>query len=176
MLIKEYQLKVVLADCNPSSLKLNALVELPEDISEVLPYLNTVFKGIQYNDAEKTLVIRKGGRLITFRPRQITLTKLEDENEARVLMEERKRVVNKTYANREQIKPTLTSRPIPTPLDVFKLLPGKNCKECGEPTCMAFALKLTNDDIGWKQCPLLLMKEFETSRLKLMGILREPEE
>ena len=176
MLLCNYVLKTVLSDCNPSSQKVNAIADLSEDISEVLPYLNTVLKGIQYNEAEKILVVKKGGRLITFRPRQIALTKLEDENDAGIVMEELKQILNETYANREQIKPTYTSRSIPRPLDIFKLLPGKNCKECGEPTCMAFSLKLVNDEIGWKQCPLLLTKEFEKNRLKLMEVLPDSEE
>ena len=167
MLLHKYYLKIVLSDCNPSSLKVNALADLSDDISEVLPYLNTVLKGLQYYPEEKILTVKKEGRLISFRPRQIALTKLEDENEATVVMEELKRIVNETYANRDHIKPTYTSRPIPRPLDIFKLLPGKNCKECGEPTCMAFALKLINDELELNQCPLLLKKEFEVNRLKL---------
>ena len=167
MLLHKYDLKIVLSECNPSSLKVNALADLSEDISEVLPYLNTALKGLQYYPEEKILTVKKEGRLISFRPRQIALTKLEDENEATVVMEELKRIVNETYANRDHIKPTYTSRPIPRPLDIFKLLPGKNCKECGEPTCMAFALKLINDELELNQCPLLLKKEFEVNRLKL---------
>ena len=167
MLLRQYDLKIVLSECNPSSLKVNALADLSDDISEVLPYLNTVLKGLQYYPEEKILTVKKEGRLISFRPRQIALTKLEDENEATVVMEELKRIVNETYANRDHIKPTYTSRPIPRPLDIFKLLPGKNCKECGEPTCMAFALKLVNDEVELNQCPLLLKKEFEVNRLKL---------
>ena len=27
-------------------------------------------------------------------------------------------------------------------LDIFKLSPKKNCKECGSPTCMAFSMKV----------------------------------
>jgi ArsR family metal-binding transcriptional regulator len=176
VLVKNYQLRIVLSDCNPSSLKVNALVDLSDDISELLPYLNTVLKGRQYNEEEKSLTVKRGGHLITFWPQQIAITKLEDENEARILMEELKEAVNKTHTNREHIRPTFTSRPIPKPLDIFKLLPGNNCKECEEPTCMAFALKLVNDDIGWKRCPLLLTKEFETNRLKLMSVLPESEE
>ena len=167
MLLHKYDLKIVLSDCNPSSLKVNALADLSDDISEVLPYLNTVLKGLQYYPEEKILTVKKEGRLISFRPRQIALTKLEDENEATVVMEELKRIVNETYANRDHIKPTYTSRPMLRPLDIFKLLPGKNCKECGEPTCMAFALKLVNDEVELNQCPLLLKKEFEVNRLKL---------
>jgi ArsR family metal-binding transcriptional regulator len=175
MLLANYTLRIVLSECNPSSQKVNALADLSEDISEVLPYLNTVLKGLQYDGEEKILAVKRGGRLITFRPQQITLTKLEDEKEARDIMEELKQIINETYANRDHIKPTYTSRPIPRPLDIFKLLPGKNCKECGELTCMAFALKLINDEVDWKQCPLLLEKEFEANRLKLTEIFSEAE-
>ncbi len=29
-----------------------------------------------------------------------------------------------------------------TGLEIYKLLPKTNCKECGFPTCLAFAMKL----------------------------------
>ena len=176
MLLRNYALRVVLSDCNPSSQKVNAIAGLSEDIGEILPYLNTVLRGLQYSERENILTVKKGGHLISFRPKEIAITKLEDEDEARTVMEELKQIINETYGNREQIKPTYTSRPIPRPLDIFKLLPGKNCKECGVPTCMAFALKLMNDEIGWKQCPLLFIKEYEASRLKLMEVLPDSEE
>ncbi|RLG45420.1 MAG: hypothetical protein DRN92_06785 [Thermoproteota archaeon] len=31
-----------------------------------------------------------------------------------------------------------------SPTDVYKYLPRTNCGECGETTCMAFAVKLVN--------------------------------
>ena len=171
MLLQNYTLRIVLSDCNPSSQKVNALADLSEDISEVLPYLNTLMKGLQYHPDDKFLTVRRKGHAITFWSRQIAVTKIEDEKEGREVIEELKEIVNETYANREHIKPTYTSRHMPQPLDIFKLLPRKNCKECGEPTCMAFALKLVNDEVNLNQCPLLLKKEFETNRLKLMGVL-----
>ncbi len=175
MLLRNYTLRIVLSDCNPSSQKVNAVADLLDDINELLPYLNTVLKGRQYNEEEKSLTVKRGGHFITFWPRQITVTKLEDESEARAVIEELKQILNETYGRRDQIKPTYTSRPIPRALDIFKLLPGKNCKECGEPTCMAFALKLVNDEAEWKQCPLLLRKEFEKNRLKLIGVMPDSE-
>jgi ArsR family metal-binding transcriptional regulator len=175
MLLRKYDLRIVLSDCNPSSQKVNAIADLSEDISEVLPYLNTLLKGLQYHHDEKFLTVKRKGHVITFWPKQIAVTKLEDENEARSVMEDLKQILNETYTNKDRIKPTYTSRPIPRPLDIFKLLPGKNCKECGEPTCMAFALKLVNDEVDWKQCPLLLEKEFEANRLKLTEIFSEAE-
>jgi ArsR family metal-binding transcriptional regulator len=175
MLLQNYTLRIVLSDCNPSSQKVNALADLSEDISEVLPYLNTVLKGLQYHHDEKFLTVKRKGHVITFWPRQIAVTKLEDEKEAREVIEELKEIVNETYANRDHIKPTYTSRPIPRPLDIFKLLPGKNCKECGEPTCMAFALKLINDETELNQCPLLSEKEFEANRIKLKELFPDSE-
>jgi len=175
MFLSDYTLRLVLSDCNPSSQKVNALVDLSEDLSEVFPYLNTVLKGLQYDHDEKVLTVKREGRLITFRPRQIAVAKLEDENEARSVVEALKEIVNETYANRDHIKPTYISRPTPRPLGVFKLLPGNNCKECGEPTCMAFALKLVNDEVKLIQCPLLFKKEFEVNRYKLEEFLLDSE-
>lgn len=173
MLLHKYDLKIVLSDCNPSSLKVNALADLSDDISEVLPYLNTALKGLQYYAEEKILTVKKEGRLISFRPRQIALTKLEDEKEAREVMEELKRIVNETYANKDHIKPTYTSRPTPRPLDIFKLLPGKNCKECGEPTCMAFAVKLVGQEIEITKCVLLYSQEYLEKQKVLLELLRD---
>jgi len=171
MLLIDYTLRLVLSDCCPSSQEVNALVDLSEDISEVLPYLNTVLKGLQYDQHEKILTVKREGRLITFRPQQIAITKLEDKNEARLVVEELKGIVNGTYANRDHIKPTYTSRPTPRPLEIYTLLPGNNCKECGELTCLAFALNLANDKVKLTQCPLLFKKEFEVNRSKLKEFL-----
>ncbi|AEF86233.1 acetyl-coa decarbonylase/synthase complex subunit gamma (acds complex subunit gamma) (acds complex methyltransferase)(corrinoid/iron-sulfur component large subunit) [Treponema primitia ZAS-2] len=38
-------------------------------------------------------------------------------------------------------------------LDIFKLLPKTNCKKCGNPTCMAFAMKVAQGGITIDKCP-----------------------
>jgi acetyl-CoA decarbonylase/synthase complex subunit gamma len=38
-------------------------------------------------------------------------------------------------------------------LDIFKLLPKTNCKKCGNPTCMAFAMKVAQGSIAIDKCP-----------------------
>jgi acetyl-CoA decarbonylase/synthase complex subunit gamma len=38
-------------------------------------------------------------------------------------------------------------------LDIFKLTPKTNCKECGNPTCMAFAMKVAQGSIPVDKCP-----------------------
>jgi acetyl-CoA decarbonylase/synthase complex subunit gamma len=40
-----------------------------------------------------------------------------------------------------------------TGLDIFKLLPKTNCKKCGQPTCLAFAMQLAQKKVNLSQCP-----------------------
>ncbi len=59
-------------------------------------------------------------------------------------------------------------------LQIFKYLPGakkeehSNCKECGCPTCMAFALKLAKQNIEIEKCPYIKdeLKEIYSHSIK----------
>ncbi len=171
MLLNEYQLRIVLPDCNFSAETVNAIVILSKDISEVLPYLHSVLKGSQYIDKNKILTVKRGGHLITFRPREIAITKLEDEKEAKQVMEELKQIINETYQKRDTIKPDYTMPKELKSSDILKLLPGTNCKECGERTCFAFSFKLIRQELVISKCTPLFLKEYEEKRKVLLKLL-----
>jgi acetyl-CoA decarbonylase/synthase complex subunit gamma len=38
-------------------------------------------------------------------------------------------------------------------VEIFKLLPKTNCKKCGSPTCLAFAMKLAQRQASIDSCP-----------------------
>ncbi len=40
-------------------------------------------------------------------------------------------------------------------IQIFKLTPKKNCKECGSPTCMAFAMKVAQGAKKIEECPYM---------------------
>lgn len=40
-------------------------------------------------------------------------------------------------------------------LDIFKLTPKSNCKECGFPTCMAFSMKAATGAVPVEKCPYI---------------------
>ena len=42
-----------------------------------------------------------------------------------------------------------------TGLDVYKLLPKTNCRECGPPTCLAFAMQVASGKVSAGACPYL---------------------
>ena len=51
----------------------------------------------------------------------------------------------------------------PNPLNLYRLLPGTNCKVCGCSTCMAFAFKLISRENIPEDCPDLLTDEYKSS-------------
>ncbi len=56
-----------------------------------------------------------------------------------------------------------------TGLEIFKLLPNKNCNECGVPTCLAFAMKLAAKSAEPTLCPYISEKS-----LDILGASQSP--
>lgn len=59
-----------------------------------------------------------------------------------------------------------------SPIDIYKLLPKTNCKECGVENCMAFATKIVNREITLDDCKPLLKKENEKVYNQLKEMLK----
>jgi len=54
-------------------------------------------------------------------------------------------------------------------LDIFKLSPKTNCKECGCPTCMAFCMKVAQGALPLEKCP-----HFSAESLAILGEATAP--
>lgn len=59
-----------------------------------------------------------------------------------------------------------------SPIQIYKLLPGTNCKECGETNCMAFAAKLVNREAILEECTPLLAPEYAEAYAELWDLLK----
>ncbi len=59
-----------------------------------------------------------------------------------------------------------------SPIDIYKVLPKTNCKECGVENCMAFATKIVNREVTLEQCKPLLKKENEKAYKQLKEMLK----
>jgi ArsR family metal-binding transcriptional regulator len=172
MLLKDCSFETMLPECNPMAETINAVAVLSEDIGEVLPYLASVIKVCAYDDDTKTLTFRHDGKGVALYPRRITVTKLLDREEAKRVLDELKALINSTYDNRHNIKPCYKKGGELKYLDVFKLLPGTNCKECGEPTCLAFATKVVQQEVNVASCLLLFSGRFEDKKERLLEMLK----
>ncbi|AEA47119.1 (Fe-S)-binding protein [Archaeoglobus veneficus] len=60
---------------------------------------------------------------------------------------------------------------MPNPMEIYKLLPKTNCKQCGEQTCMSFAFKLLTKERKLEECRPLYEAKYEASRKKLEEML-----
>ena len=170
MLLTSYKINRVLP-CLADPMKIRVIADVSEEIHEVFPYLNATLKGCIYNHAANTLTIRKDQVLITLHALHITLAKIEDEKEAEELLKWLKDLINETYEKREEIEPNFSMAAELKALDLFKLLPGTNCKQCGEPTCLAFAVKLVGRNTDITKCNPLFSEKYQEKRRVLLDLL-----
>lgn len=111
-------------------------------LDDVLPYLATLPNVIGFNPETLTLTLRRQPGFITIYSQRITITQVKDVDEELALLDALKDAINATWEHRHEL--TLVTKPQkpPRPLDVYAILPQTNCRECGQPTCMAFAVNL----------------------------------
>ena len=152
MLIKSYRLEYCRPP-NPVAMHLRGLARLDADITELLPYLNTVLKAHLYMREPPSLTIKYRAKLITFHPREIAINILRDEAEAEEIMAWLQGVINDTWERREAMAPSFEVPLKPRVLEILKLLPRTNCRDCGEPTCMVFATRVSAGEANPQTCP-----------------------
>jgi ArsR family metal-binding transcriptional regulator len=162
----------MLPECNTFAETINTVATLSDDVSKVFPYLASLIKQCSYDDNSKILTFKLEGKGIAMYPQKITVTKLRDREEAAQVLDKLKDFINRTYENRQNIEPCYKKGVELKYLDVFKLLPGTNCKECGQPTCLAFATLLVRQGASVKQCLPLFTSRFEEKKKRLLEMLR----
>ncbi len=170
MLLNSYKITRTLP-CLADPEKIRVIAEISDEIHEVFPYLNAILKGCIYNHPALTLTIKKDGKLFTLHAEHITLAKIEDEKEAEEILGWLKNLINDTYENRAKIEPNYSMAAELKALDIFKLLPGTNCKKCGETACLAFAVKLVGRDIEITKCDPLFSEKYQEKRKVLLDLL-----
>ena len=153
MLLKRYFKEIFRPECNPGFESVHCIAHLDQDISEVLPYLNAVLGGFEYLKDPPAVIFRSQGQLITVHGNKIAINALRDEAEADKILEWLKREINEAWENREDIEPSYEGAPKPKVIEILKLLPKTNCKECGELTCMVFAARMAEGVKGPEDCP-----------------------
>lgn len=152
MLLESYTKEIFNNECMPSAMSVQCFAHLDEDISEALPYLNAVLGGFTYTKDPPSVTFKSQGKLITVHAKKIAINALKDEGEATKIIEWLKREINSAWEKREKIEPLYEAAPQPKVIEILKLLPKTNCKECGQPTCMVFAAQVAEGAKGPEDC------------------------
>ncbi len=173
MLIEHYDLQVLTPPCDPGAERFTAKARLVTDIREVLPYLNATLRGAVYLPDAPALLWKKAGHNVAFHPYEIAVSNAVDREGAQKELEGLVALVNRTWERRAEIEPSTETRRRPAPMEVFKLLPQTNCRQCGQPTCFTFALKLVASQQKLQDCPLLLEPQYADKLAALQEIIIE---
>ena len=171
MLIERYDLEVFAPPCSPGDERFSAIAHLPVDIRAALPYLNATLSGAAYSQMAQALSWRKAGHYVVFHADRIAVSNVEDRASAIGEIDGLVKLVNRTWEHRHEIEPSVEEQRRPTPMAIFKLLPATNCRQCGQPTCWNFALKLAAAQVELAQCPPLFEPPFAERLAQLQGLV-----
>ncbi len=154
-MLKGYSKEIFRSKCNSGAQTIHCFAHLDNDVTEVLPYLNSVLGGLTYTKNPPSVTFRAHGKLITIHPRKIAVNALKDEVEAEKIISWLQKEICDVWTKREEIEPSYESVSRPLLLEILKLLPKINCKECHEPTCMVFAARVAEGVKDHNDCPSL---------------------
>jgi ArsR family metal-binding transcriptional regulator len=143
---------VVLAQCVADPRKLRLIAHLAGDASEALPYLNAELQQASYVAKLPVLTFMEEHRMISLFRDRVAIAKADDIVDAWASLERVRRMVNDVWARRDEIEPSFEARRRPPALEIYKRLPGTNCRECGEAGCMAFAWAVWRGDADPRYC------------------------
>jgi ArsR family metal-binding transcriptional regulator len=169
-LITDYRYELVEDHHHPGSGNYGLRVLLPADISASFPYLNSVLDDAIFDRENNILIGASNRRRYAFRPHEIQAGMVVDPSQAPSAAAEVVGMVNRVWSERESITPSFRERARPPVYEIYKLLPGTNCRECGYATCLACAADIRNGVISLEGCPLLSRPEYVTNKERILAL------
>ena len=169
MYLEEINLSFI-QPCTTDANRIRVVATLSRDITELFPYLNTYLKTAIYNKKGQTLTYNYGPKIIVLTANDVKVSKLLNETDAFETLDYIKDFVNDCYDKKDSIKPSDEKRNLPSPFDVYEVLPRLNCGKCGEASCMAFAAKMVAGKYKPTMCSQVTAKGNEKMREELENI------
>lgn len=163
---------MVLAPCVADATKIRIIARISGDLTEVFPYLNAEMKQACYNVNGPTFTFMDGYRMISMYAHRIAVAKADEIVDAWRTLEMIRCRVNEVWARRGEIEPCYEMREKPPALEIFKRLPRTNCGQCGELTCLAFAVKVHGGDVSVSDCSPVFERDFGDLREALLEVCR----
>ena len=170
MLLRDYKIrKVRRSFCNPEWIAVRA--ELSNNISEVFPYLNAILKNAVYTSGVPSLNFKMETGFTSLMPLEIDVGQVLYKEDAIKVLDYLKELINDTWERRKGIAPLYERKGEIKAKDILDYLPKSNCRDCGLPTCFAFAMALLKGQKRLKDCSALGKPEFAEDREALVRLL-----
>lgn len=127
--------------------------EIETDIRTIFPYINSVTPGARYHDQPEHIFFLFDGIHCTLYPKDIIAAPFRNKEETHAFFEKFCNFINDLDSRRTEIVPNHRKYSPISVVDVFKLLPQTNCRECGYKTCLAFAGAMRQGETTPEKCP-----------------------
>lgn len=127
--------------------------KVANSISVLFPYLNAEIENAKFFENPESIQFIFDMAKCTVYPTEVIAVPFTDKKHALDFIERLITFFNDLYIRRGSIKPNYKKFKSISVVDVLKLLPGTNCKECGFTTCMAFAAALSQSKTTPDICP-----------------------
>jgi DNA-binding CsgD family transcriptional regulator/ArsR family metal-binding transcriptional regulator len=132
-----------------------ARFELEDDLSPLFPYLNAVADQARYYEKPVYIKFQLADRLCAFYPRQGAFAPVRGLADAMAFLSQLLDYIMGVSRRSPGIVPSHKRYRPGSALDIYRLLPGSNCRICGYATCMAFAAALSRQYTSLVKCPHL---------------------
>ncbi|RPI81807.1 MAG: hypothetical protein EHM41_19860 [Chloroflexi bacterium] len=121
-------------------------------LEDVIPYLATLPGVIAYNPNSLTLTFRRHPGFLTLYPDKVYVIQVQDVTAGLEVLDALREAINATWEHCAELAAVRTRKRAPRHLDVYSLLPQTNCKQCGEASCLAFAVLLIQQKHSLDEC------------------------
>lgn len=108
---------------------------------------------------------------MTLYPNKVYITQVVDTAEGLELFAALKEAVNAVWEKRAELVAVAAKKRAPRHLDIWELLPRSNCDQCGEATCLAFAVAVLQQKRPLTECLRLQADDAFTDRLSTLEAL-----
>ena len=141
-------------------------------LGEVLPFLATLPGIIAWNPEALTLTFRRPHGFMILYNDKVYITQVVNTAEGLELFAALKDAISTVWEKRAELIAVTTKKRAPRHLDIWELLPRTNCKECGEASCLAFAVAvLQHNRILNERAPLQSDSSFSDRKATLEAML-----
>jgi len=157
--------------------KLQITAQADKLLEEVIPILYLAIPHSQYAKAFGSVTFLLEGKLVTvYSSGKINLGCVLREEIALKLLEKLKAILEKAYEYYERHgspdPKLLEAKQKLSPIEVYRLLPKTNCKECGEQGCFPFAVKLANGEKTLQECTQIQQPKYSTEKEMLEKMIQ----
>jgi len=142
---------------------LGAHFKLDNNVRQLFPYINATFQDAKFYDQPEYVQFNMDGIHCTLYPNDVIAAPFTEQDQALKFVKRLFDFLNDLYVNKDSLKPNFKKYSPVSVFDIFKLLPQTNCKECGYPTCMAFAAAISKSETTPDKCPDLIDPISETA-------------